>query len=332
MSSIPIVVTSINDINSCLKALSSNDQFDLLYVADKKSPKIDNENIKFLSIEDQKVICSDLDYVMPFNTYSRKNFGYLHAYKNYNSTFLIETDDDNYPLVNFFNENRSVDVSGILSSNSKWVNAFSYFTTERVWPRGFPLEQVNKSFHPKPKDEIVNVLSPIQQELANGDTDTDAIFRLVYPGLDIEFSALNSPLVLDQASYCPFNSQSTVWFQLAWPLLYLPFSCSFRLVDIWRGYIAQKWLKNNDLFLTYKPPSMKQIRNEHNLISDFSDEIPGYLGVSRFCEVIDSIDEKEADKFLLEAYQFLIDERFFDPEEIEGVRAWNLEFSKGAAA
>ena len=49
-------------------------------------------------------------------------------------------------------------------------------------------------------------------------------------------------LWLPPGTWCPFNSQTTWWWPEAYPLLYLPSHCSFRMTDIWRSFVAQRCL------------------------------------------------------------------------------------------
>lgn len=82
---------------------------------------------------------------------------------------------------------------------------------------------------------------------------------------------------LAEGSWCPFNSQNTAWFPDAYPLMYLPPFCSFRVTDIWRSFVAQRIAWLNGWAILYEGPTVRQERNEHDLMKDFADEIPGYL-------------------------------------------------------
>ena len=50
-----------------------------------------------------------------------------------------------------------------------------------------------------------------------------------------------------------------------------------RCTDIWRGLIAQRILQNDSKKILFFGTTMKQNRNDHNLISDFRQEMPMYL-------------------------------------------------------
>jgi hypothetical protein len=155
------------------------------------------------------------------------------------------------------------------------VNAYSYFTDEKIWPRGLPLNEVQNKF-PSPSELPTNEADcPIQQGLADENPDVDAVYRLLFP-LPVRFSR-NRELILGRGSWCPFNSQNTTWWRDAFPLLYLPANCSFRMTDIWRSFVAQRIAHINEWSILFHAPTVWQDRNEHDLMRDFEDEVPGYL-------------------------------------------------------
>jgi hypothetical protein len=117
-------------------------------------------------------------------------------------------------------------------------------------------------------------LCPIQQGFADENPDVDAISRLTLP-LPIIFNKSNS-IALGNNSICPFNSQNTTWFKEAFPLLYLPSYCSFRMTDIWRSFVAQRIAWTCGWPILFYQSTVWQERNDHNLMNDFRDEIVGY--------------------------------------------------------
>ena len=72
--------------------------------------------------------------------------------------------------------------------------------------------------------------------------------------------------------------------------MYLPFHCSFRMTDIWRGFIAQACLWAMDAHLVFTPPDSFQVRNPHDLMVDFAKEVPGYLGNRKLVEVLAGLE------------------------------------------
>ncbi len=82
---------------------------------------------------------------------------------------------------------------------------------------------------------------------------------------------------LGKGAWCPFNSQNTAFWRDAFPLLYLPAYCSFRMTDIWRSFVAQRIAWENGWSILFHEPTVYQFRNDHSLMRDFADEVPGYL-------------------------------------------------------
>lgn len=274
-----LVVTSISKPNPVLKALAAGalkHDWNFFCIGDKKSPadfKIDG--CTYFSHQAQTQSGQfKISQFLPDNHYARKNFGYLEAITS-GAEFIVETDDDNFPLDTFW-EKRSANVRGYeLPNTGDWVNMYRYFSAVMpLWPRGIPLQNTSTELPalPEAPNELI---SPIQQGLANGNPDVDAIYRLVC-FQEIEFNELKHPIALSD-NWCPFNSQNTTWEKQAFKLLYLPTNCSFRMTDIWRSFIALRCSFANDWPVLFHNATVFQERNEHNLMRDFEDEIPGYM-------------------------------------------------------
>src|ERR1700691_4694073 len=89
---------------------------------------------------------------------------------------------------------------------------------------------------------------------------------------------------------CPFNSQNTTWFKEAFPLLYLPYYCSFRMTDIWRSFVAQRIAWTCGWPVLFHQSTMRQERNDHNLMNDFRDEISGYNNNALICNSLKELN------------------------------------------
>ena len=153
----------------------------------------------------------------------------------------------------------------------------------------------------------------------------DAIYRLVMP-LPQTFRD-DRRVALTEGSWCPFNSQNTTWWREAFGLLYLPAYCSFRMTDIWRSFIAQRIAWVNGWGVLYHEPNMWQERNEHNLMRDFEDEVPGYLNNSKICEELEGLGlESGVDKIgvnLRVCYEKLVEMGLVDARELDLLEVWN---------
>lgn len=255
-----------------------------IVIGDTKSPsQFVLEGCDYYSIERQQSLNFALKDDLPFKHYARKNLGYLIAMSK-GADVIIETDDDNYPLHDFW-EKRERYVSAHKLNDKGWVNVYKYFSKSHIWPRGFALERIQDDV-PSLEDEII-MDCPIQQGLADDNPDVDAIYRLTLP-LPIFFDKSDN-IALGQNSFCSFNSQNTTWFKEAFPLLYLPSYCSFRMTDIWRSFVAQRIAWTCGWSILFHNSTVRQDRNDHNLMGDFNDEIPGYNNNSLICKGLEEL-------------------------------------------
>ena len=236
-----LIITTINKPNHILKKISeeaARRNISLVIVGDVGSPHdFHLEHSLFFNVQTQKQYFNDFASELPVRHYARKNVGYLIAMKN-RATIIQETDDDNIPLPEFWDEPQNPVYE--VASNSPWYNTYNWFSDEKIWPRGFPLEYIHNDNHANFK--LTSKKGHIYQGLANKNPDVDAIFRLTRQ-LPVKFKKKDA-IILNKGVYCPFNSQNTIFMSDAYPLLYLPSTCSFRMTDIWRSFIAQRCLGN----------------------------------------------------------------------------------------
>ena len=303
---------------------------EIYVVGDKKTPtEWSLPNSRFLSVQNQIQGDSSLTKTIPWNSYSRKMLGYLEAVKD-GCEWIRETDDDNIPKLVFLDYPRtSCFVRTAETNNSPWINLYSAFTNRRIWPRGLPLQILNDVFlNPAFIDDSLvearNVV--IYQALADGEPDVDALYRLtVEEESNICFEDL-SPMLVPKSSITPFNSQATTWHRSVFPLMYLPITCSFRMTDIWRSFVAQRLLKSTELNIVFLGAEVFQERNPHDLIKDFEDEIEGYLGNERLRIVLENTPIiggfKNFTSDLITVYLALVEAGFLKPLEIDSLHAW----------
>ena len=169
-----------------------------------------------------------------------------------------------------------------------WLNVYGYFTDHLVWPRGLPLIRCGARFRLLNHSPSKRRIARFSKAWLTRTPDVDAVFRLLFP-LPVRFQTARR-VALGQGTWCPFNSQNTAWWPEAYELLYLPAYCLFRMTDIWRSLIAQRIAWANGWAILFHEPTMRQERNEHDLMRDFADEIPGYLHNRRIASVLDSLD------------------------------------------
>jgi hypothetical protein len=321
------VITTIQEPTPAVRALGQRLQAagaKMFVAGDRKGPaRFELPGTRFLDLEAQKQSRFQLGRALPVGHYARKNIAYLAAIAE-GAGVLYETDDDNAPLPSWLPRSQQVDA--VAAKASGWVNVYRAFSAGRIWPRGMPLDSIVASMaHPVPlAADSTRVRAPIQQGLANGSPDVDAVWRLV---LDAPFDFDDGPSVwLPPGAWCPFNSQSTWWWPDVFPLLYLPSFCSFRMTDIWRSFIAQRCLWELGLGMVFHAPEVFQDRNEHDLMRDFNDEVPGYQRNRELAIVlertglepgIDAVGEN-----LGRCYAALTAEGFFPAQELELVETW----------
>lgn len=263
---------------------------------------------------------------LPFHSYTRKMLGYLVAARE-GAQWIRETDDDNTPYTAFFASVPEMFTCRAPDGEQLWANPYAYFTDRAVWPRGFPLTNVNKNLGGSSSTSTVSVQAPfILQAVADGDPDVDAIYRLTAPDTsDITF-ATKEPLALPSGVWCPFNSQATTWPRELFALMYLPTTCTFRMTDIWRSFVVQRMLPGLGATLVFTSATVHQDRNEHNLLSDFEQEVPGYLGTEQIRAVLDATPIKGGASNVLSdletLYRALIDAGFLTSEELPVLTAW----------
>ncbi len=292
-------------------------------IGDTKSPaNFTIEGCDFWSVERQLELDSKFAKLCPTRHYARKNIGYIIALQN-GTTELVETDDDNLPREEFWHE-KSKSVKAHAVKETHWINVYKYFSDSFIWPRGLPLEELQKPTPSLLEFPVQDVLCPIQQGLADENPDVDAVYRLTYP-LPLNFKKGLS-LALGNNAWSPFNSQNTYWYKEAFPLLYLPAYCSFRMTDIWRSYVAQRIAWANGWSILFHEATVWQERNAHNLLKDFEDEIPGYLNNAKICSELAQLPikgglENILDDLLL-CYEMLTEKGFVGKEEMPLVKAW----------
>ncbi len=320
-----IVITSIQPPTpSVMAMLSKARQFGvrIIVIGDRKTPHADwPDGIDFVSLQDQLGLDFKLGSRLPENHYSRKNVGYLMAMSR-KSSFIFDTDDDNAPLESW--HIRSLKLRARTFIGSGWINVYRWFSDAHVWPRGLPLVNARHELAAEKVGALTDFVSPIQQGLANGSPDVDAVWRLL---MDQEITFREDDSVhLSAGSWCPFNSQSTWWFPEAYPLMYLPSFVSFRMTDIWRSFVAQRclWALGNGL--VFHGPEMFQNRNEHNLLRDFEQEVPGYLANDKIRDVLEHVSLlpgiQEVSNNLHRCYEALINEGVIPADEIKLIDYW----------
>jgi hypothetical protein len=314
-----IIITSIHYPTKALTAFSQFQDWQVVVVADRKTPTDwQLENVKILTVEEQESLPLETVKFLPWNHYARKNLGYLYALMH-GAELLYETDDDNIPYESwqtFFPFDLEVEAE-VHANPAKFINVYHHFCDEQVWPRGFPLTAVlNSRAETQPlQRQLARKIAPVQQGLADLEPDVDAIYRLTI-GKPVTFTK-STPLYLAPGSYCPFNSQNTLWYPEAFPYLFLPAFVPSRVTDIWRGYIAQRFLHQQNQGVLFCSASVYQERNYHNLHHDFVEELDLYTRTEELIAVLDAYNAGYAG-----IMAHLLQHKFVQQAEVDLFKAW----------
>lgn len=319
-----IVMTTINPPGGVVERIVSHmsDTWNLVVVGDKKTHGAwDHLPLVFLSVDRQREEFGDFADQAPYNHYARKNFGYLYAI-SHGAQRILETDDDTF----FYPDHVQVldrAVHGRRVGGAEWANVFFYFYDGTIWPRGLPLDAIRETGRVLTKDAVADC--PIQQFLIDDDPDVDAIHRLVFPGV-ARCRSGEAPVIVEADTCVPFNTQNTLFFADAFPLLYLPHFCSFRMTDIWRSFVAQVALWRFGGRLAYRTATARQDRNPHDLMRDFRDEVDGYLHnramVRELRETASRSQATEMAGLALELWRALSAKGYLPDKELPLVERW----------
>jgi hypothetical protein len=320
-----VVVTTINRPTPAVLALNSGSaalDARFVVIGDSKSPPdFTLEGAHYLDLAAQRETGFRFAAICPERHYARKNIGYLVAAAA-GATVIIETDDDNLPEDGFWAPRERM-VRAPLVTEPGWCNVYSYFSDEMIWPRGLPLDRVKAVPPPLGAPGGALLDCPIQQGLAQDNPDVDALYRLLLK-LPVRFR--DGRVVLGKGVWCPFNSQNTTTWQEAFPLLYLPYHCSFRMTDIWRSFIAQRIGWENGWNVLFHDATVVQDRNEHDLMRDFAEEVPGYLHNERIRRLLEDLPldggTHALGDNLRRCYRALIEAELIGVEEEPLLDAW----------
>lgn len=315
-----IVITSIFPPTEAIKKFVKLKGWKVILVGDKKTaPEWSFPGVTYLSPEEQQKISSKFSELLPWNSYTRKNIGYLHAISQ-GARVIYESDDDNIPLENWVNEPEFA-IDAELISDASFVNIYSYFTDKKVWPRGIPLRCVLDAETPK-VGPAKNLKIGVWQYLADEDPDVDAIYRLT--ANDPIYFKWRDPLVLNRGTCCPFNSQNTYFRQEVFPLLYLPSTVTFRFTDILRGLVAQPILWAAGYHLGFAGATVLQKRNPHDYLKDFESEIPCYLSAEKAVQIARGSVSSDSSipENMVSVYRALCEKDIVSEKELEILNCW----------
>ena len=195
------------------------------------------------------------------------------------------------------------------------INPYAFFGRPSIWPRGFRLNDIHLDHEKKffiTNADLISSKPLVFQGLANGDPDVDAIFRLTranadYP-IDIDFYDMH-PLLYFPGNYIPINSQNTKYLYNSFPAMALPTTVAFRVCDIWRGFILERFIWGYNGTVVFHKPSVYQKRNVHDYYEDFLNEEALYYDLENMIIGLNSdmdIDNDNPGKVIIKIIEILI--------------------------
>lgn len=262
--------------------------WDLVVVGDQKTPidyKLDHG--LFLTPLVQEKFAPKLSEAIGWNCIQRRNIGFLYAIKEMGADIVATVDDDNVPYEGWGTDSLIGEGRSYIRFWETDQCAFDplYPTcSAHLWHRGFPLQMVSERIA---TTRMMRYLMPdIQADFWDGDPDVDAICRMAF-NPNVAFEHVPFPFMANKIS--PFNSQNTFLLAKVMPH-YFMYPGIGRMDDIWASYHVQQ----QGFKVVYGKPSVRQMRNPHDLTKDMKAE---YLGYEHNLEIVQS---GSVEKFLPE--------------------------------
>ena len=306
--------------------------------------------LKYLSLEDQMKLGYNIIKYIPFNSYSRKNIGYLYAIQH-GAKEIYET-DDNYFIFNLWclNNQKSDYIYYAENDNKVMVNPYSFYGKSTVWPRGYRLKDLDKNSDTKfyrllSRRAELNHL--IYQGLINKDPDVDSIYLQTRSSKNFPTNQnfyFSGNLMYLPGNFIPINSKNTKYLYDVFPALPLPTTVSKRVMDIWRGYLIQRyaWIYNGTI--VFKAASVEHRKNyiNYNITKDFIEERDLFFKLDKLLNALNADippDIVNPSDFLIDLVELLVHERILGENDLKLYRAfiddlesfgydYNLKFDK----
>jgi hypothetical protein len=200
-----------------------------------------SNKIIYLTLKEQMKLGYSILKFLSFNSYARKNIGYLYAIQHGAKEIFEINEDIVISDLNSFNLNFNNIYFGI-RNDSKMINPYIHFGENHIWPRGFRLRDIGSQCFNKfyTLDSTHLKLTPlIYQGIINGVPDIDSIFQKTkITNYEYNFSFID-PLIYFPGYFIPINSKNTKYLYSLFPFLALPSTISEKISDILRGYILQ---------------------------------------------------------------------------------------------
>jgi hypothetical protein len=151
-----------------------------------------------------------------------------------------------------------------------------------------------------------------------------------YKRINVTFDETSPSIQYPIYKLSPYNSQNTFFHYEAFWSLYLPYTVTFRLTDIWRSYWAQRlmWLLNDTI--TFNGPNAVQFRNSHSYLKDFESEKSMYSKTESLIEFLFKwkCSKKSFYECVIDLSYGMAVEKFWEMEEVDSIRNWLHDLNK----
>jgi hypothetical protein len=265
---------------------------------------------RYLSVEAQDLLLKKIGFspgFIPYRSDNRRNVGYMKAFEE-NCEILISMDDDNFPVESDFFLKHSlagsfVEAESVLS-DTKWVNPMIFLNNQTtlgekltMYPRGFPYKERWKDNTRIMRGNSVSGSVGVNVGLWTGDPDIDAISRMttLCQSSCPSGQHIHGLYALSGGCRMPINSQNTALTReaiFAYYFIKMGYRISDlsidRFGDIFSGYFVQLCVESVGQLITLGDPLVCQVRNEHNLLKDLKQELPGILLIEEMMPFLES--------------------------------------------
>lgn len=333
-----ILVSVSNYPTDSLRKLVKIKGWQVLAIGNSKTPS--DWSLKgaiFLSLEQQANLGFRVVDHLPYDSFVRKNVGYLFAIQH-GAKKIFDADDRGDVIDNDLGKHFDVELIGegarqdiILqysheNPNRTIVNPYIHFGQRSVWPRGLPLENVGEIGHEEFYTEVFGGKQFIQQGISNGLPDVDSVFYFTRkPGLeafDIRFDEHAPKVALPQGTMVPVNSFNTLYHSSAFWALMLPVSVSTMASDVLRGYWGQRLLWEIGGYVVVYPPTVHRYDRIESY--PFSEEKDLHVNVGRLLKFLVSWRSSKHRLFekILELSYVMAEEGFWTEKDVKFTAAW----------
>lgn len=270
-------------------------------------------NTTYLPPAYQERIAPELSRVTGWNTIARRNFAMLEAIRR-GADVIVTIDDDNYPaddqffaFLRYIFGNPGAGYGQALGIDTeagiRMFNPGSY-AREPYFARGFPYTSRQVKNARTARGPVVWKDAPLPPVgIVTGrileDPDINGTERLENNPIVSAYDRLTDRepdyVVLDpRETWMPINTQNTAYHVSMAPMMGLVREFG-RYDDIWANYLAQRVMMESDRVAVFGDPTVRQIRNRHNLVTNLQEEMLGMGQTEAFCHQLLGITDVNSD-------------------------------------